>query len=113
MEVSLFVIPMSSRAPLLALVLLAIMTLPALAGGHRFDFSPAAPMSDHQMDLRYSDDAKPRYAMTYSDEAAQSLGVDGGKWEAFDTGHSASEPLMPAFHGGVDNGAAMIKLQWR
>ena len=105
---------MSFRAPLLALALLAVTTLPALAGGHRFDFTPAAPLSDHQMDLRYGDDAaKPQYAMTYSEEAAQSLGVDGGKWEAFDTGHSAGEPLMPALHGGVDDGAAMIKLQWR
>jgi hypothetical protein len=112
-DVSYLVIVMP-RAAILALAVLAVgAASPALAGGHRFDFSPALPASDHQMDLRDADSAKPAYAMSYSDEAAQSLGVAGGKWEAFDTGHSSSEPFLPSLHGGVDSGAAMIKLQWR
>jgi len=44
------------------------------------------------------------------DEAAQRLGVQDGKWEAFDT-HSTN-PIVPSLKGGVDNGGAMIKLQW-
>jgi len=53
------------------------------------------------------------YAMNYTDQAAQSLGVTAGHWEAFDTGQSSSDPLMPALRGGVDGGGAMIRLQWR
>ena len=51
------------------------------------------------------------YAMNYTDEAAQKLGVRDGKWEAFDT-HSTN-PLMPRLTGGLDSGRPMISLQWR
>jgi hypothetical protein len=51
--------------------------------------------------------------MNYADEAAQSLGVRGGRWEAFDTGPTSSNPFMPSLRGGVDSGGAMIRLQWR
>jgi hypothetical protein len=50
------------------------------------------------------------YAMNYTDEAAQSLGVKDGRWEAFDT-HSR-DPMLPSLKGGVADGAAMVKLQW-
>ncbi len=51
------------------------------------------------------------YAMRYTDEAAQALGVKDGKWEAFST--SSANPLMPSLNAGADSGGAMIKLQWR
>ena|ERR1700761_7357219 len=70
----------------------------------------AAMPTEHQMELRYADAPNQPYAMNYTDEAAQRLGVHDGQWEAFDT-HS-SDPLMPSFRGGVDNGSAMVKLQW-
>ncbi|HEY0266841.1 MAG TPA: hypothetical protein VGC16_08825 [Rhizomicrobium sp.] len=66
--------------------------------------------TQHQIDSRFADAQPQPYAMNYSDEAAQSLGVHDGKWEAFDT--RSTDPLVPSFKGGVDNGAAMIKLQW-
>jgi len=70
----------------------------------------AAMPTEHQQDLRYADAQTQPYAMNYTDEAAQRLGVHDGQWEAFNT-HS-SDPLMPSFKGGVDNGSAMVKLQW-
>jgi hypothetical protein len=51
------------------------------------------------------------YAMSYADEAAQTLGIKNGRWEAFDTG--SSDPLMPSLKGGIDSGGAMVRLQWR
>jgi hypothetical protein len=77
-------------------------------------FQPAVPTppppTQHQLDLRYADNQSAPYAMNYTDEAAQQLGIHDGQWEAFDT-HS-SNPLVPSFKGGVDNGSAMLKLQW-
>lgn len=96
--------------PVLACACLALIgaTAPALA------FRPpdtAAPLvTPHQQEQRYADNQPQPYAMNYTDEAAQQLGVHDGQWEAFDT-HS-SDPLVPSFKGGVDNGSAMIKLQW-
>ena len=72
--------------------------------------SNVPPTTEHQQDLRYADGAKQPYAMNYSDEAAQRLGVHDGQWEAFDT--RSTNPLVPSFKGGVDSGAAMVKLQW-
>ncbi len=69
-----------------------------------------APTTEHQQELRYADAQAQPYAMNYTDEAAQRLGVHDGQWEAFDT-HS-TDPLVPSFKGGVDSGSAMVKLQW-
>lgn len=70
-----------------------------------------APLpTPNQQDQRYADSQPQPYAMNYADEAAQTLGVHDGQWEAFDT-HS-TDPLVPSFKGGVDRGAAMVKLQW-
>ena len=88
---------------------LAAGTSPALA--FRPPETNKAFPTEHQQELRYSDSQRQPYAMNYSDEAAQSLGVHDGRWEAFST-HS-SDPLMPSFKGGVDNGSAMLKLQWQ
>lgn len=71
----------------------------------------AAPLTQHQLDLRYADSQPQPYAMNYADEAARKLGIENGKWEAFST-HSR-DPLMPSFRGGIDGGRAMIGLQWR
>ena len=69
------------------------------------------PQTEHQMQLRYADTKPQPYAMNYTDEAAQTLGVKDGKWEAFST--QSPDPLMPRFKGGIDSGRAMIGLQWR
>lgn len=70
----------------------------------------AAWPTQHQLELRYADSQTQPYAMNYADEAAQRLGIHEGQWEAFDT--QSSNPMMPSFKGGVDNGSAMFKLQW-
>ena len=68
------------------------------------------PATDHQLALRYADNQSQPYAMTYTDEAASSLGVRDGRWEAFET--RSSDPLVPSLKGAVDSGGAMFKLQW-
>ena len=73
-------------------------------------FNAPAPIP-HVQDARASDRDKTPYAMNYTDEAAQTLGVKDGKWEAFNT--TSSSPMMPSLNAGADAGGAMIKLQWR
>ena len=67
--------------------------------------------TQHQEDQRVNDSQPLPYAMNYTDEAAQRLGVKDGKWEAFDT--RSSDPLVSSLKGGIDHGGAMISLQWR
>ena len=67
--------------------------------------------TEHQQAQQYGQDQSPPYAMNYADEAAQTLGVRDGRWEAFDTG--STYPLVPSLKGGVDSGGAMLRLQWR
>lgn len=69
---------------------------------------PGAPKPVQQTD---DNDSKSPYPMSYSDEAAQNLGVRNGRMEFFNTG-SQDSGLAPALTGGVDGGGAMLKLQW-
>jgi hypothetical protein len=96
--------------PILSCTCLALVLGATSALAFRPPDTNTAMPSEHQMELRYSDAQSQPYAMNYTDEAAQRLGVHDGQWEAFDT-HS-SDPLVPSFRGGVDNGSAMVKLQW-
>ena len=81
------------------------------AGAFRFPEQNPAPITQHQKELRYADSQGTQpYAMNYGDEAAQTLGVQKGKWEAFST--QSRDPLMPSFRGGIDEGRAMIGLRW-
>lgn len=98
--------------------LLASSLLPALisltaipAGAFRLPETNAPYPTPHQTELRYADSQKQPYATNYADEAARRLGIEDGKWEAFST-HS-SDPLTPRFKGGIEDGRAMIGLQWR
>jgi len=87
---------------LLAVSLLA--TGPAYAFG---GLDLPQPVPDHVREARYAE-AQP-YAMSYSDEAAQKLGLKNGQWEAF----KSDTPGMPNFNAGVDAGGPMLRLQWR
>ena len=69
----------------------------------------AAWPTEHQKALRYSETQPQPYAMNYTDEAAQTLGVREGKWEAF-TSRSSD---MPSVKGSLDSGRPMLILQWR
>ena len=70
--------------------------------------SPAWP-TEHQKALRYAETKPQPYAMNYADEAAQTLGVKDGKWEAF-TPRSSD---LPSVKGSLDGGRPMLILQWR
>jgi hypothetical protein len=94
-------------ALLAAAAALSFGAAPAYAMG--LDLNPVVP-SEHVREARYADTAPQRYPTTWSDEAAQSLGVQDGKWEAFHT--EPSSRLEPSLNAGVDSGGAMLRLQW-
>lgn len=73
------------------------------------DPARAASPTEHEIQLRYVDSRTAPYAMNYSDEAAQNLGIHDGQWEAFKT--QSSDSL--SFKGGIQAGRPMIGLQWR
>jgi hypothetical protein len=75
------------------------------------DLSPNLAYA-HPQSLAYQDQPAQPYAMNYSDEIAQMLGVQNGRWEAFDTGPSR-DIFVPSLNVGVDRGGAMMKLRWR
>lgn len=88
-----------------AFVALAAGSGSALA--FRIPDSSAAWPTEHQKALRY---AEPRpYAMSYTDQAAQKLGVRDGQWEAF----APRSSDMPSVRGSMDSGRPMLILQWR
>jgi hypothetical protein len=72
------------------------------------DTSAAWP-TEHQTQLRFAEAQTQRYAMNYTDEAAQKLGVRDGRWEAFEPRSGD----MPSIKGGMDGGRPMLMLQWR
>ena len=86
---------------------LTLGALPARAGAMP-DLNPAVP--EHVREAKYADSQPKPYPTTWGDEAAQSLGVRDGKWEAFHT--VPSSPLAPSLNAGVDSGGAMLRLQW-
>jgi len=92
-------------------VLLAVIAGTSSASAFRPPETNGALPTQHQLEQRYADNSPLPYAMNYTDEVARRLGIHDGQWEAFAT-HS-SDPLVPSFKGGVDNGAAMFKLQWQ
>jgi hypothetical protein len=86
----------------------------ALFGGAAAAFEPTSGvLTEHQKILQDRDQqpAAP-FAMNYTDEAAQTLGVHDGRWEAIDLGPSRSG-LVPKVSGAIERGNPMIQLQWR
>jgi hypothetical protein len=70
---------------------------------------PNAPLpTPHQREAGYADRERQPYAMSYSDEAAQRLGLADGRWEAF----NSQSPAGPTFKGGLDTRGAVLRLQW-
>jgi len=99
----------AGRNGIFASVILIAGTVPALAFRTP---DPSAPVpTEHQLAQKFAANPSEPYAMNYTDEAAQTLGVQNGRWEAFDTG--SSNPLMPSLKGSIDSGGAMVRLQWR
>ena len=83
-----------------------------LVAGPAFAFrvpDPNAPWpTPHQREVEYADQERQPYAMSYSDEAAQRLGLADGRWEAFNSQSSAGATLK----GGLDAHGAVLRLQW-
>lgn len=104
---------MRSRA--ITCLILGLMTLPAAAwttnpldNGRR-----PAPMSYPGGPKPVNDDVKPRYPMTYLDEAAQTLGVRNGRLDLFSSHPVENNALIPVLSGGISGKGAMLRLQWR
>jgi hypothetical protein len=93
----------------LAFAFLALAAGSGPAWAFRVPDSSTAPPTPHQLEL--AGNSPQPYAMTYGDEAARRLGIQDGKWEAFDI--RSSNSLMPSLKGGLDGGRPMIRLQWR
>jgi hypothetical protein len=95
----------------LALVFAALAAGSGPGWAFRLQDPNTPPLTEHQRELRVADSQTQPYAMNLTDDAARSLGVQDGKWEAFST--QSRDPMMPSFRGGIDQGRAMIGLQWR
>jgi hypothetical protein len=52
------------------------------------------------------------YAMNYTDEAAQTIGVRDGRWDVFSAKPAENRSYLPSLSGGVSGDGAMLKLQW-
>jgi len=92
-----------------AFVIVAFAAGAASASTFRTPDGSTAWPTEHQKALRYAETEPQPYAMNYADEAAQTLGVREGKWEAF-TPRSSD---MPSVKGSLDSGRPMLILQWR
>ncbi len=79
------------------------------ASPYRIPDGGTAWPTEHQKALRYAETQSQPYAMNYADQAAQTLGVKDGKWEAF-TPRSGD---MPSVKGSLESGRPMLILQWR
>ena len=58
------------------------------------------------------DDPKPPYAMSYAEEAAQTLGVRDGHMDVFSTQPTSSSSYLPSISGGLGGDGAMLRLRW-
>lgn len=94
-------------ALLIAAAALALGAAPARAGVP--DFNPVVP-SEHVREARVAETQPQRFPTVWGDQAAQRLGVQNGRWEAFST--TPSSRLAPSLNAGVDSGGAMLRLQW-
>ena len=100
-------------------LLLSLCLFGALSGTPAFAATPVPTQNHVAGILRYpgapkppvADDPRPSpYAMTYIDEAAQSLGVRNGRMDVFSTQSSSS--YIPSISGGLGGDGAMLRLRW-
>ena len=94
----------------LALGLVAIAVSPAWA--FRLPDPNAPLLTQHQLELRYLDRQQQPYAMNYTDEAAETLGMRDGHMDVFSS-KPAAHGFMPTISGGLGGDGAMLRLQWR
>ncbi len=93
-----------------------IFVLSAILAAATQAHAMSVPFQDH-LSLQYPGAPRPvrdeqtaPYAMTYTDEVAQSLGVRDGHMDVFSI--PSGSTYMPSFSAGVDQGGAMFRLKW-
>ena len=98
--------------------MLALACLFAAYGSSVFAAAPFPGQNHLANPLQYPgapkpvyDDQHSPYAMTYTDEVAQNLGVKDGHMDVFSTQPQASG-YMPSISGGVGGDGAMLRLRW-
>jgi hypothetical protein len=97
----------------ISVALLAASLSPALARQTYVDGAVSgSPMDYPGAPKPVRDNAATPYAMSYSDEAAQAIGVRDGHIDVFSTKPSENRSYLPSFSGGLGGGGAMLKLQW-
>lgn len=72
----------------------------------------APPLLPPRSSAARPDEPKPPYAMSYAEEAAQTLGMKDGHMDLFASRQMPGNPLVPTFSGGVDGQGAMLRLKW-
>ncbi len=106
---------MRGRAGVIVLLSL-LVSAPAFAG-----FGPRVPGANPLASpLAYPGAPKPPppeqqkqpYAMNYTDEAAETLGMRDGHMDVFSS-KPAAHGFMPTISGGLGGDGAMLRLQWR
>ena len=95
-------------------VLLAAIAMPfALSGpAAAMAWVDTAGLSYPGAPHRVYDDKPQPYAMSYSDEAAQTLGIRQGHMDVFQARPAEGDSLAPTVSGGLGGDGAMFKLQW-
>ena len=83
-----------------------------MAQAHGFGELPLNTGLNYPGAPRAMPEAPSPYAMNYTDEAAQSLGVKDGRMDLFSTRPASSYSYAPTFSGGIDHDGAMLKLKW-
>jgi hypothetical protein len=100
-------------APMIGAVLAVASMNPAMAHQSYVDGAVSASPSDYPgAPKRIQDNDAAPYAMNYSEEAAQAMGVRDGQMDVFSTDSAESRSNLPYLSGGVGAEGAMLKLQW-
>jgi hypothetical protein len=96
---------------MMVLALAAACIGPAMARQTYIDGAVSPSAADYPGAPRpVSDNSPAPYAMNYSDEAAQTIGVRDGHLDVFST--NSAESHLPYLSGGLGGDGAMLKLQW-
>jgi hypothetical protein len=98
---------------IIGVALLAVGLSPAMARRTYVDGAvSASPMDYPGAPKPPRDNPASPYAMNYSDEAAQTIGIRDGHMGVFSTKPAENRSYLPSFSGGLGGDGAMLKLQW-
>jgi hypothetical protein len=96
---------------MIGLAFAAVCIGPAMARQTYIDGAVSASAADYPgAPQPVSDNSRAPFAMNYTDEAAQTIGVHDGHLDVFSTNSAQSH--LPTLSGGLGGDGAMLKLQW-